>query len=113
MLLKQRICAPLFACGMFAAAVLGPAANAESADALTLIRQNCEQCHEIKGLQNFGNIGPSLLDLKERYSDRKEIAAIIFDETKRNPQTTMPPFGRNLILNTDEIATLVDYLYNQ
>ncbi len=114
MRLKQRVWAPALACGLFGAAVLGPvAAWAESADALTLARQNCEQCHQIKGLQNFGNIGPSLLDLKDRYADRKEVAAIIFDETKRNPQTAMPPFGRNLILNTDEIETLVDYLYNQ
>ncbi len=114
MSLKQRICAPALACSLFGGVVLGAVpAWAESADALALIRQNCEQCHQIKGLENFGNIGPSLLDLKERYADRKDVAAIIFDETKRNAQTAMPPFGRNLILSTDEIETLVDYLYNQ
>jgi L-cysteine S-thiosulfotransferase len=114
MSLKQRVCAPALAYGLFGAAVLGPvAAWAESADALTLARQNCEQCHQIRGLQNFGNIGPSLLDLKDRYAERKDVAAIIFDETKRNPQTAMPPFGRNLILNTVEIETLVNYLYDQ
>ena len=36
--------------------------------------------------------------MKARFPDRKELAAIISDETKRNPQTVMPPFRRNLIL---------------
>ncbi len=63
--------------------------------------------------ENFGNIGPSLIGLKDRYPDRKEVSAIIFDETKRNPQTVMMPFGRNLILTNKEIETIVDYLYAQ
>ena len=33
------------------------------------------------------------------------------DETKRNPETVMPPFGRNLILNEKEISAIVDFLY--
>ena len=36
--------------------------------------------------------------MKTRYPDRKELIAIVFDETKRNPLTVMPPFGRNMIL---------------
>ena len=51
--------------------------------------------------------------MKSRYPDRKEVIAIISDETKRNPLTVMPPFKRNLILNDKEIAVIVDYLYNQ
>jgi sulfur-oxidizing protein SoxX len=97
--------------GMLAGA--GGVAFAAEPSVQTLISQHCEQCHQIKGLQNFGNIGPSLLDLKARYPDRKEVAAIIFDETKRNPQTVMMPFGRNLILTQKEIDTIVDYLYTQ
>jgi sulfur-oxidizing protein SoxX len=88
-------------------------ALAQSTEAETLVTQYCEQCHEIKGLQNFGNIGPSLIGLKDRYPDRKEVAEIIYDETKRNPQTAMMPFGRNLILTSKEIETIVDYLYAQ
>ena len=53
------------------------------------------------------------IDLKQRYPDRKEVAAIIYDETKRNPQTVMMPFGRNLILTNKEIEAIVDYLYAQ
>ena len=59
---------------------------------------NCLTCHVIAGGDAAGNVGPPLADMKTRYPDRKELAAIIFDETKRNPQTVMPPFGRNLIL---------------
>jgi sulfur-oxidizing protein SoxX len=91
----------------------GGGASAQPSEAQKLITQHCEQCHEIKGLNNFGNIGPSLIDLKERYPDRKEVTAIIEDETKRNPQTVMIPFGRNLILTNKEIGVIVDYLYAQ
>jgi L-cysteine S-thiosulfotransferase len=100
--------------GVLGAVVLGiGSASAAPLDARKLVTAHCEQCHEVKGIQNFGNIGPSLIDLKARYPDRNEVAAIIFDETKRNPQTMMPPFGRNLIINKMEIDTIVDFLYAQ
>jgi sulfur-oxidizing protein SoxX len=91
------------------------ACNAASAapDAKTLVIGQCQQCHEIKGIGDFGNVGPSLVDLKSRFHDRKDVVAIVNDETTRNPQTVMPPFGRNLILTKQEIDMIVDYLYNQ
>ena len=61
---------------------------------------NCLTCHDIKGGDAPGNVGPPLNDMKTRFPDRAELAAIIYDETKRNPQSVMPPFGRNLILTT-------------
>jgi len=39
-----------------------------------------------------------------------ELVAIVFDETKRNPLTVMPPFGRNRILTEKEINAVVDFL---
>ncbi len=74
---------------------------------------NCLTCHEIKGGDAPGNVGPPLADMKSRYLDRKELAAIIFDETKRNPLTVMPPFGRNLILTKQEIEQVIDFLYTR
>ncbi|MGA8493881.1 MAG: sulfur oxidation c-type cytochrome SoxX [Xanthobacteraceae bacterium] len=74
---------------------------------------NCLTCHDIKGGDAPGNLGPPLADMKSRFSDRKELAAIVFDETKRNPQTVMPPFGRNLILTDGEIEAIVDFLYTR
>jgi sulfur-oxidizing protein SoxX len=70
---------------------------------------NCLTCHVIKGGDLPGTIGPQLKDLKARY-DRDELIAIVTDETKRNPQTVMPPFGRNRILTEQEINAVVDFL---
>ena len=72
---------------------------------------NCLTCHDIKGGDSPGNLGPPLADMKARFPDRKELAAIVFDETKRNPQTVMPPFGKHKVLTEDEIDLIVDYIY--
>jgi sulfur-oxidizing protein SoxX len=71
---------------------------------------NCLTCHEIKGGDLPGTIGPALKDIKTKYPDRSELVAIVTDETKRNPQTVMPPFGRNRILTENEINAIVDFL---
>ena len=71
---------------------------------------NCLTCHEIKGGDLPGTIGPALKDIKSKYPDRNELVAILTDETKRNPQTVMPPFGRNRILSEKEINAIVDFL---
>jgi len=70
---------------------------------------NCLTCHEITGGDLPGTIGPQLKDLKTRY-DRDELVAIVSDETRRNPLTVMPPFGRNRILTEQEINAIVDFL---
>jgi sulfur-oxidizing protein SoxX len=72
---------------------------------------NCLTCHEIKGGDAPGNLGPALSDMKARFPDRKDLVAIIEDETKRNPLTVMPPFKRNYILTDKEIEAIVDFLY--
>jgi sulfur-oxidizing protein SoxX len=74
---------------------------------------NCLTCHDIKGGDSPGNLGPPLADMKTRFPDRKELAGIVFDETKRNPLSVMPPFGRNLILTDGEIEAIVDFLYTR
>jgi L-cysteine S-thiosulfotransferase len=71
---------------------------------------NCLTCHEIKGGDLPGTIGPALKDIKSKYPDRNDLIAIVTDETKRNPQTVMPPFGRNRILSEQEIDAVVDFL---
>jgi sulfur-oxidizing protein SoxX len=71
---------------------------------------NCLTCHDIKGGDLPGTIGPPLKDIKSKYSDRNELVAIVTDETKRNPLTVMPPFGRNRILTEQEINAVVDFL---
>ena len=71
---------------------------------------NCLTCHDIKGGDLPGTIGPALKDIKSKYPDRNDLVAIVSDETKRNPQTVMPPFGRNHILTDREISAIVDFL---
>jgi L-cysteine S-thiosulfotransferase len=71
---------------------------------------NCLSCHDIKGGDLPGTIGPALKDIKSKYPDRNDLIAILDDETRRNPQTAMPPFGRNHILTEPEINAIVDFL---
>jgi len=71
---------------------------------------NCLTCHVIKGGDLPGTIGPELKDIKSKFPDRADLVAILNDETKRNPQTVMPPFGRNRILTEQEINAIVDFL---
>jgi L-cysteine S-thiosulfotransferase len=71
---------------------------------------NCLTCHEIKGGDSPGTIGPALTGIKTKYPDRNDLVAIVTDETKRNPLTPMPPFGRNRILTEKEINAIVDFL---
>ena len=71
---------------------------------------NCLTCHAIKGGDLPGSIGPELVDLKSKYPNRDDLVAIVTDETKRNPLTVMPPFGRNRILTEKEIGAVVDFL---
>ena len=71
---------------------------------------NCLTCHDIKGGDLPGSIGPKLENIKAKYPDRNDLVAILTDETKRNPLTVMPPFGRNRILTEREINAVVDFL---
>jgi sulfur-oxidizing protein SoxX len=71
---------------------------------------NCLSCHDIKGGELPGTIGPALKDIKSKYPDRNDLVAILSDETRRNPQTVMPPFGRHHILTDREIDAIVDFL---
>jgi sulfur-oxidizing protein SoxX len=48
--------------------------------------------------------------MKARFPQRKDLFAVIYDEETRNPQTVMPPFGKNHILSEQEINEVVDFL---
>jgi sulfur-oxidizing protein SoxX len=112
---------PLLWQALALALLIGAAASSSPARAQSAVAEgqklafdrgkgNCLTCHEIKGGDLPGTIGPALKDIKTKYPDRNEIVAIVTDETKRNPQTVMPPFGRNRILTENEINAIVDFL---
>ena len=105
--------AAVLAVVLFAGARVSAQALSGQALAFDRGKGNCLTCHDIKGGDSPGNLGPPLADMKARFPDRKELAGIVFDETKRNPQTVMPPFGRNLILTDGEIEAIVDFLYTR
>jgi L-cysteine S-thiosulfotransferase len=99
---------------LIGAAFAGPAHAQSAAEGQKLAfdrgKGNCLTCHAIKGGDLPGTIGPELKDLKSKYPNRDDLVAIVSDETKRNPQTVMPPFGRNRILSEKEINAVVDFL---
>lgn len=75
---------------------------------------NCMACHTFAGLEKTrlqaGNIAPPLVGMKARFPDRAKLRAQVYDATKANPGTVMPPFGRNKILSNKDIDLIVDWL---
>jgi sulfur-oxidizing protein SoxX len=71
---------------------------------------NCMACHEIAGTSLAGNLGPPLNYMKERFHDKKNLRAQIWDATAINPRTIMPPFGKHGILTDEEIDKVVEFL---
>lgn len=71
---------------------------------------NCLACHAIAGGTLTGNVGPALNDMKTRYPDTDLLYQRIYDETRYNPMTVMPPFGRTKILSDQDIQQIVAYL---
>lgn len=111
---RVRTMAFLVLLGLAAAPAIVQAQSANVAEGQKLAfdrgKGNCLTCHDIKGGDLAGSIGPALVDIKSKYPDRNELVAIVSDETKRNPTTVMPPFGRNHILTEQEINAVVDFL---
>jgi L-cysteine S-thiosulfotransferase len=72
---------------------------------------NCLACHMIPGGVAPGNIGPPLIAMKSRYTDREMIKRFLWDPEAFKPGITMPPFGKNGILSGMEIEQLVDFIW--
>lgn len=70
---------------------------------------NCMGCHAIVGMVS-GNVAPPLVSIQARFPDKKKLREQIFDATKVNPKTVMPPFGRHNILTQDEIDKIVEFV---
>lgn len=90
------------------------AVDADLADAGKKVAENrkkgnCFTCHDYKGAHLAGNIGPSLTGVSKRKS-RKEIYDQIWDATKANPNTTMPPFGKYGVLSPKEIDAVTEWV---
>jgi len=73
---------------------------------------NCLACHAIADGELPGTLGPPLLYMQQRFPDRAQLRAQVWDPTVRNPDTVMPPFGRHRILSEAEIDLIVDYIHS-
>lgn len=72
---------------------------------------NCLACHQIEGGDLPGNIGPPLMNMKQRFPDKSKLRSQIWDATRANPNSMMPPFGKHNILSESEIDKIVEYVY--
>lgn len=72
---------------------------------------NCFTCHDYKGAHLPGNIGPPLVAMKARFPDKAKLREQIWDPTKKNPATMMPPFGKHEILSEDEIDAVTEWVW--
>jgi len=73
---------------------------------------NCLACHAIADGELPGTLGPPLLYMQQRFPDRAQLRAQVWDATARNLDTVMPPFGRHRILSEAEIDLIVDYIHS-
>lgn len=104
-LLGEMTAAACFAAG-------DPASGLERGKAIAFDRMkgNCLACHYVEGGELTGTYGPPLIAMKVRYPERDVLRAQIWDAAIKNPQTRMPPFGRNRILTEEEIDLVTDYI---
>ena len=72
---------------------------------------NCLACHMIDDGELAGNSGPPLIAMKARFPVREVLFNQIWDPTKNNPNTFMPPFGKHGAISKDEINKIIEYLY--
>jgi len=93
-----------------------PAADARLAAgkqlAMARDKGNCLACHAIADGELPGTLGPPLVYMQQRFPDKAQLRAQIWDPTVRNPDTVMPPFGRHRILSDAEIDLIVDYVHS-
>ena len=78
--------------------------------AFNRLKGNCLACHYVEGGELTGNYGPPLIAMKVRYPDRAALRAQIWDAAIKNPDTRMPPFGRNRILTAEEIDLVTEFV---
>lgn len=75
---------------------------------------NCLACHAmptIPDAEAAGTLGPPLIAMQVRYPDKAQLRAEIWNAMVSNPDTVMPPFGKNKILTEKEIDKITDFVY--
>ena len=77
---------------------------------LTKSKGNCVACHDFGNATQPGSMGPELIGIKKKFPTKSLLRKRVWDATRFNPISAMPPFGRNRILSEKEIDQIVAYL---
>lgn len=72
---------------------------------------NCLACHAMGDGKLPGDIGPPLVSMKLRFPDKSKLRDQIWDATRNNGNTIMPPFGKHKMLSEGQIDQIVEYVY--
>lgn len=73
---------------------------------------NCLACHAIDDGATPGDLGPPLFNMNQRFKTKAALRAQIWDATRRNANSPMPPFGRHKILDEEEISLIASYIWS-
>lgn len=93
-------------------AVEADAIAAGKAIAFDREKGNCLACHAIADGESPGTIGPPLVDMKRRFPDEAALRELIWDPTRRNPETSMPPFGKHRIVTEEELDKIAAFIWS-
>ena len=72
---------------------------------------NCFACHDYQGASLAGNVAPPLVAMKARFPEKAKLRAQIWDATKANPNSMMPPFGKHEVLSEKEIDAITEWVW--
>ena len=84
--------------------------------AISRRKGNCLSCHHAmvnpwpEALPPGGNIGPPFVAMNTRFANRDDLRAQVWDAEAKNPNTSMPPFGRHKLISEQDIDNIVDWL---
>jgi sulfur-oxidizing protein SoxX len=102
----------LSGCLLSSAAVASDAIAQGKKIAFDRKKGNCLGCHQIEGGTLAGNIAPPLIAMKARFPDKAKLRAQIYDATKNNPHSVMPPFGKHGALSDKEIDLITEFVHS-
>jgi sulfur-oxidizing protein SoxX len=80
--------------------------------AMDRAKGNCVACHFMLEGESPGNLGPALIAIQGRYDSKEKLHDQIYDATVVNPESAMPPFGKNRILSDEELENVVEYIWS-
>lgn len=79
---------------------------------------NCLACHRVATRDQWpaavapgGNVAPPLVAMQARYPDRGRLRDQLYDATRADPFSLMPPFGKHKLLSDEELDNIVEWLY--